>query len=186
MTTLQKQAIEAANESNKVGQTLVDAIRDATVLTTHTTAAGLDQALVNTLAELKDFKEFMAGSKTGDVPAGTVVNPKLQPEFVPQRKALVEEDGSPKLVDGVQQYDIIQVYNNAYNGDKIPSHIFQPTTGLEVSEDGVLNSTDVSLETLALRLAFAAALETFKNTDVDLGDGVTIKAGILAEQVVTV
>lgn len=186
MTQLQKQAVIAAEQSADVSSLMMNGFRRVAQLMSHASANQLIEALDATAVQLDAFKAFMAGDKTGDEPEGTVPNPKLIPATKIDKRNQVDETGQPLVVDGVQQYVEVEVYNPKTNVDLVASHIFQPTTGLDVGSDGVLSGTDEDINTLSLRLKGGGALLNLSQTNVTLEGGEEITLLNLFERVTVV
>jgi len=182
------QTVAAAKQSASTTQVLAEGIRDALALGSHANANGMATALNTAATELAAFNAFMAGDKSGDLPAGTIVNPKAANNTPTVARRVEQKDENGNTVrdeSGVVQYDIDYVHNPKYNAS-LPTHVFKSTTGLRVDVDGVLEESGEHISTLLLRLVLVGALDQFRLSEIDLGNDQTITVGNAIEQVVTV
>ena len=187
----QAQAVQTALTSETVANDLGRAIRRALVLAEHAQATGQDALLTTLKTELADHVAFMSTDKSGELPAGTIVNPKAvgNTPLMEQKVEQKDPETGERVLGGDDgnevQYDIIKVNNPKYNPN-LATHVFQSTTGLSVDADGQLAEAGADIEVLLLRLVMAAALPAIQDIDLDLGDGQTVKFGDALEKVTTI
>lgn len=174
----QKQAVVSSKKSDQVASQFLGAATDAVSLASYAASTGLAADLGTLQAELVAYETFMAGDKTGPLPAGTVVNPNHTPEYKDEYSAKVDENNERIITDGVVQYTSVKVRDPRHTPN-VPSHILDSTTGLEVDSRGNLQGADNTIGVLLHRLATAQALVAILGQTVTInGEDMTLQAAV--------